>query len=137
VVDTRFRPGQSGNPAGRPKRKSVRELLGEEGLSAVVLKLKDAATSGDVQAGRVLLERSTPAPRPETPKVTIPELETAATHADKVTAIMNATARGEISPSVAVELTTSVVNATKVVESDELARMVAEMEAKLKARGLL
>ncbi|HZO26709.1 MAG TPA: DUF5681 domain-containing protein [Chloroflexota bacterium] len=46
---TRFQPGQSGNPGGRPKRRPITELLAAE--------LERAAGRSDVTKGQKLVER--------------------------------------------------------------------------------
>ena len=46
-----FQPGQSGNPAGRPKRKTFREYFNEEETEALVNKIKEelkGQTKGDI-----------------------------------------------------------------------------------------
>lgn len=133
--NTKFKPGVSGNPRGRPRRKSVRELVGEQGMADIVAKMKEAATGADVpmsavQAAKLLM----PPQKPELARVTIPALESATTHVEKANAITAATARGEISPDVAVALSTVVANTAKVIEFDEMARRIAAMEEAMKGR---
>lgn len=62
-----FRPGQSGNPNGRPKGSRNRatllaqELLGDEG-ETIMRKAIDLAKSGDKLALKLCLERIVPRP---------------------------------------------------------------------------
>jgi hypothetical protein len=65
---SRFKPGQSGNPNGRPKKipeldKLLADVLGEEkdgieAAKAILMALRAKATKGDVRAAEVLLERA-------------------------------------------------------------------------------
>lgn len=133
MPDTRFKPGQSGNPKGRPRRprlKSVRELLGANGLQEVVEAMKTAAKAGDAQAAKLLI----PALKPEMQRVTVPEIEAAATPTEKAAAIAAAAARGEISPDAAVALSTALANSVKVAEGDELRRQVEDLAKLVKER---
>jgi len=70
-VETRFKPGQSGNPAGRPRglaaiaRKQLEEIAADGDQTRgelVVRKLIDLALAGNVQAIRLILDREWPAP---------------------------------------------------------------------------
>jgi len=66
--DTKFKPGQSGNPNGRPKKipelnELLAEVLGEEkdgktAAQAILAALRAKATKGDVRAAEVLLNRA-------------------------------------------------------------------------------
>lgn len=63
-----FEKGQSGNPAGRPKKlpeldKLLADVLGEEkdGISAadaILKKLRQMATQGNLRAAEILLDRA-------------------------------------------------------------------------------
>jgi len=63
---TPFKPGQSGNPKGRPKlpdlKQVMADILGEEkdgksALEAIVAKLRQLAAQGNIKAAEVLLSR--------------------------------------------------------------------------------
>jgi hypothetical protein len=66
--DTKFKPGQSGNPNGRPKKlpkldELLADVLGEdkdgiEAAKAILMALRAKATKGDVRAAEVLLDRA-------------------------------------------------------------------------------
>jgi hypothetical protein len=68
---TRFQPGQSGNPGGRPKglatiaRKVLSEAAAQGDITkgeALMRKLYDLALDGNVHAIKLLLDREWPAP---------------------------------------------------------------------------
>ena len=89
---TRWAPGQSGNPAGRPKGSRNRASLLLEHLiegegEAIVRSLLAAAKGGDTSAARALLDRLVP-PRKERPvKVALPVLRTARDARDALAAV--------------------------------------------------
>lgn len=131
MTDTRFKKGESGNPRGRPRRKSVAELVGAANMADIVKAMVKAATDGDVQAAKLLVAPQ----KPELTKVRIDELSGAKTHSERGAAILAAAGRGEISPDVAVALTTALANTAKVSELDELVKRMDAIEAALKERS--
>src|SRR6478752_4448592 len=63
--DTRFKPGHSGNPAGRPtgsrsKVLTALDALGEGEAESIVKAMIEKAKAGDSVAGRTILERVWP-----------------------------------------------------------------------------
>jgi len=61
-----WKPGQSGNPAGRRGDANItraRRAIARE-LPSIVASLVEQARAGDVQAAKLLLERAIPAMRP-------------------------------------------------------------------------
>lgn len=70
-----FKPGQSGNPGGKPKgaqekRAIVRRMLEEKGPD-VVEKLLSMALDGDINAIKIVMERISPKPKSDRVKLDI------------------------------------------------------------------
>lgn len=127
----RWKPGQSGNPGGRPKRiGQVRALL-EHKREELVKKAIELALAGDVAALRLCMERLAPPLRPTTEPVEIPGLAQASTLTEKCQVIVSAVGNAQISPTVGSELLSAMGNLAKALEVDELARRVAALETSL------
>ena len=115
-----FKPGQSGNPKGKPKgtrHKATRaaQALLEGEAEALSRKAVELALAGDTTALRLCLERIAP-PRKDAPlRMDLPELYTAADAAGALRAIVAAVATGELTPSEGAAL-------TGLVEADRRAR---------------
>lgn len=124
----KWKPGQSGNPGGRPKRIGVvRELL-ELRRKDLVKKAIDLALAGDVGALRLCIERLAPPLKSTSEAVVIDGLAEAKTLTEKCEAIVRAVGTGALSPTVAAELLSAVGSLAKSMETDELARRVAALE---------
>ena len=96
-----FKPGQSGNPAGRPKgardkRNVVAAEFAKEG-SAIARVVIEKAKEGDMGAAALVLQRLSPPLRPQAEKVTF-DFDPSLPIADQGTAVLTAVARGEIDP---------------------------------------
>ncbi len=124
-----WKPGQSGNPKGRPAG------TGEVGkLRAAIAKrvpdLLDAlmtkALDGDVGAARLLLERTVaPLKAIEQAKaLTLPN----GTLTEQGRAVLRSVAEGEIAPSQGAALLGAIGTLARVTEIDELERRIAVLE---------
>lgn len=132
---TKFKPGQSGNPKGRPKGSRNRTTLavqalleGEaESLSRVAI---EKALSGDMTALRLCLERVCPVPkdRPlEAGAIRLPKLT--ADNLDKVSAtILRAVTSGKITPQEAQSLSALLESHRRVVETVALEERISKLE---------
>lgn len=126
----RWKPGESGNPNGRPPglsevgrlRASIAEHLPEI-IKAQVEKAKD----GDGMAARLLLERVLPAVKAaeETVRLELPE---GASLTEQGEAIMRAVAEGVISPGQGAALLSGLGNVARLKEIDELAARIEALE---------
>lgn len=124
-----WKPGQSGNPAGRkPGAELLRQLL-DPHREDLVRKAVAMALAGDATCMRLLLDRLAPPSRAEAQKVIIEGLSEASTLTDKANVIVNAMGRGDLAPDIAAMLVQAITNVGKVVEVDELERRVAALES--------
>ena len=125
-----WKPGQSGNPAGRkPGTGEVAKLRAaiSEHVPAIVERLTEAALAGDVSAARLLLERTiAPLKASEVPvTISMPD----GPLADQGRAVMAGVANAGLAPGQGAALLTSLGMLAKLVEADELERRIAALEA--------
>lgn len=121
-----FQKGQSGNPAGRPRGSvnysALRKTIRTKEVLAVV---EDAALAGDMTAARLLLERALPPLRPVDVPVVFPVADSLA---DVGRTVMQAVAQGRLTPSEGTTLMSGLAQLGKVIESDELAKRIEQLE---------
>ena len=130
--DTRFKPGQSGNPAGKPRGAKNRTTVMAQALlegeaEILVRKLIDLAKGGDIQALKVCVDRLCPSIKAQAApvKVHIPDTGSIA---DIANSFIKAAADGLLPPDVAAQLVSAVGTLARVVEIDELKERLAALE---------
>src|SRR4051812_41800808 len=132
--DTRFKPGQSGNPAGKAKGTRHRATLAAEALldgeaEALTRKAVELAKSGDTVALRLCLDRILPARKDRHIPFSLPKLQTGADAVQATAALVQAVAAGELTPSEAAELSKLVESFSKAVELFDLEQRLEALEA--------
>ena len=126
-----WKPGQSGNPAGKPpgsgELQKLRAAIGEH-VPEIINQLVAAARGGDIQAARLILERVLPPVKaieqPQT--IDLPD----GTLTEQGRAVLAAVAAGELAPGQGAQLLTAIGTLGKVVELDELAARITALEGK-------
>lgn len=133
--NTRFKPGQSGNPKGKlPGTRNkitmaAQALLDGEG-EALTRKAVELAMEGDMAALRLCLERILPPVRERPVLVDLPDISTSE-GIDKVSvAILQAVAVGELLPGEGTVLSRIVETRRKALETYELEQRIAALEEK-------
>jgi hypothetical protein len=133
---TRFAPGQSGNPAGKPKGTRHRVTLAVEALlegeaDKLTRKAVELALAGDTTALRLCLERIAPPRKDRAVAFALPDLATAEDAVRAMAALVGAVAAGELTPSEASELSRLVEGFTKAVDTHELQQRLTTLEDRL------
>jgi uncharacterized protein DUF5681 len=132
-ADTRFKPGQSGNPDGRPRGSRNATTLALEALldgqsETLTQKAIDLALGGDMGALRLCLDRILP-PRKDRPvSFTLPSINSAQDAAAIVSSVLTAVASGEITPTDAAEVGKLIDSYVKAYETAELADRLDRLE---------
>ena len=130
--NSRWKPGETGNPAGRPRGQAeitkIRASLVDD-LPAILGGLILAAKSGDIQASRLILERILPPMRAIEQPVVMP-FPDGGTLTAKASAVLSAAAAGELAPTQAAQLIAALGTLAKITELDELAARIASLEEK-------
>jgi hypothetical protein len=97
-----FKPGQSGNPDGRPKgARNAATMAAEvllDGEAEATRKCVELAKAGDTVALRFCLERILPARKSRSVAFDLPAIDTAADLVRAFAAVVKAMASGEIAP---------------------------------------
>ena len=130
---TQFKPGQSGNPNGRPAGSRHRTTLAIDALldgdaERLTRKAIEMALRGDGTAMRLCLDRIAPARKDRPVPFTLPTLETAADAKGAAAAIVRAVSDGDLTPSEAAELSKILDNFLRVVEATEFEARLEALE---------
>lgn len=129
-----FKPGQSGNPRGKPKgarnhaTRAILKLI-EGGAEEITRAVLDAAKGGDMGAARFILERIVPTAKERPVSLNLPDVSDAAGIAAAQATILQAVAAGELMPNEGNILAGIVEARRKALETQELELRVAALEA--------
>jgi hypothetical protein len=130
---SRFTPGQSGNPGGRPKGALNKATLASQALldgeaEALTRKVVELAKGGHPMALRLCLDRLLP-PRKDRPvNFTLPQLTGAQDLVPTLGAILAAVARGDITPGEGQSLTAMLDAYRKGLETTDLEARITALE---------
>ena len=131
--DTRFKPGQSGNPKGKAPgtrnkiTMAAQALLDGEG-EALTRKAVELAKGGDMAALRLCLERILPPLRERPVAVNLPDISTLEGIDQASSAILQAVAVGELLPGEGTVLSRIVETRRKALETYELEQRITALE---------
>jgi hypothetical protein len=138
-ASTRFKPGQSGNPRGRPAGSRNRVTIACEKIldgeaAAITQKAVELAKAGDTVALRLCLDRIAP-PRKGSPvRFAIPALTNSGDVRGAALAVLQAVADGQISPEEGNLVSSLIETARRSIETDELGSRLEALEKALEAR---
>ena len=128
-----FKPGQSGNPAGRRPRTDTEKRQREQirkALPGIVARLIQAAESGDIPASRLLLERVMPPYKPQDRPAPLPLPNGASDLAGAAQAALAGLAAGALTPDQAHSVASALAALVRVRESTELVERITALEAR-------
>src|SRR4051794_23916370 len=136
IKDTRFKPGQSGNPNGRPQGSRSKALVALDALAEgeaedIVKAMIEKAKGGDSVAGRTILERVWPLRKGARLQFDLPDITAAADLPGAIAAVNRQVADGEISPDEGALVVGLIEAHRKAIETTELAVRVAALEERL------
>jgi Family of unknown function (DUF5681) len=128
-----FQPGQSGNPAGKPKGSRNATTLAIEAMldgesGALTRKAIELAKGGDMPALRLCLDRILP-PRKDRPVTfVLPAINSTNDAAAAMSAILAAVSSGGVTPGEAAEVSKLIDTYVRVVEATELHERITRLE---------
>jgi hypothetical protein len=128
-----WKPGVSGNPAGRPpgiadRRFRVTKLLNDN-AEKVVRVVIDAALKGDVQSAALVLARIAPAMKAQAERVRF-EFDATAPMTAQVQAVLQGIADGEVPTDIGKQIIESISALAGIKQMDELEQQLAALEGK-------
>ena len=133
---TKWKPGQTGNPKGRPPGQSEITTLRKSIMNdapEILAGLVTAAKAGDVQAARLILERVLPPVKPMEQAI---ELDLAGdTLTDQGRAVLSAIASGVLAPAQGSQLMAAIGALARVTEINEFDERLTKVEKKQNAKS--
>jgi hypothetical protein len=136
----KFKAGQSGNPAGKPKGTihkvtQLRDALLDD-VPALLERTKKAALEGDMTAMKILLDRTVPTLKPGQATVYLPELDVDMPVHQKASIITNAVVTGDIPAESGLSLLKMAEALAKILETTQIREELDALEAMMKEKGL-
>lgn len=137
--DTRFKPGQSGNPAGKPKgtrHKSTMAALAllEGEASALTRKAIDEALGGNMVALKLCLERLVPPAKERPVDIVFPEVSEASDLAKLTATLLAAVGNGDLDPGQAASLAKVVEIHRNTLETEDIESRLQKIEEAINAK---
>ena len=137
--DTRFKPGQSGNPKGKPRgaknhATKLAEKLIDGQCEALVQRAVEMALNGDIQALKLLIERLVPARKDRPVSLELPKVQSAQDVIKAMGLVIESVGRGEIEPEQAKTLSTILELNRRSIETVDIEERLLALEKKEKIR---
>ncbi|MEP9387165.1 DUF5681 domain-containing protein [Mesorhizobium sp. KR9-304] len=134
--DTRFKPGQSGNPNGRPQGSRSKvcvalDALAEGEAEEIVKAMIEKAKEGDGHSGRVILERIWPPRKGARLTFDLPEVTTAAELPGAIAKVNRQVADGGLSPDEGALIVGLLDAQRRAIETNDLADRIAAIEERI------
>ena len=125
-----FRPGESGNPAGRPrgavdKRELIRDLLVPH-ATELLAKAVAMALDGDAAMLRLCIDKLIGNAKPREPAINLSTFD--GSLSERGEHVLAAMAAGEISPSEGSTVLGAIAAQAKLVELDDLIKRIEALE---------
>jgi len=135
-----YQPGQSGNPAGRPKGARGKAALFAEELFAgeaenIIRSAIDLAKKGDTAAVRVCLDRVAPRRRDRAVCFELPPLHSAASVLSALADIAAAVSVGDLTPAEADNISKLLDRYMRTLEHVEFEQRLAKLERQVDPSG--
>ena len=128
-----WKPGQSGNPKGKPqgtRNKATQMVLSlmEGSAEEITQAVLEAAKGGDLSAAKMVLERLAPPMRERPINIDLPDTSTAQGCADAANAVLQAVGVGDLLPGEGAALAGIVENRRRSIETLELETRITALE---------
>jgi hypothetical protein len=135
IPKTAWKPGQSGNPAGKPHgtrnraTQMVLAMMGD-GAEEITKAVIDAARGGDLAAARLVIDRLAPPMRERPVSIDLPDTGTPEGIGKAQQAILQSVAGGDITPGEGTAISAIVEAHRRALETQELSARIAALEEK-------
>ena len=131
--DTTWKPGQSGNPAGRPdgsrnKASLIAEKLMEGDTEEVIKAVIEKAKGGDIQAAKLILDRIVPARKGRPVRIDLPDMAGAGDVVNALSATLKAVSEGDLTPDEAQAVAHILEGQRRAIETTDLEDRIARLE---------
>lgn len=125
---SKFKPGQSGNPGGRPKNDTAQlaEKLKTHGASVLQV-VVDQALNGDMVACRLILDRLYPPIKASSQRIQFTAPHDAGL-GDTGRSVITSIANGSLAPDTGGQIINALSSLAKIIETDELIKRIEALE---------